>query len=106
MPEPCDFRLFTVARRGFCRPTRKFDLAPHPIVGLPLQEGGAKKFPQALCFRRLQKNGLKKEGWSLVRLVFDHEFHRMGGLLLNLELDFFDTVSRFGLSLMNRMIYY
>ena len=42
-----NFRLLTVSRRDSCGVQRATDLAPHPVVGLRLQDGHAEKFAQA-----------------------------------------------------------
>ena len=45
MPEPCNKR--------FLWTHTEVDLAPHPVVGLVLQEGDAEKFSQALSVESL-----------------------------------------------------
>ena len=43
-PNHASFRLLEVAGGGSCEPTRRVDLAPHPVAGLVLQEGDAENF--------------------------------------------------------------
>ena len=52
-PSHASFRLLTVARRGSWGSTGKFDLAPHPVVGVVLQVEDAETFPLALGFENL-----------------------------------------------------
>ena len=52
IPEPCKFPSLDSCQERI-RPTRKLNLAPHPVVGLVLQVGDAEKFPRALCFESL-----------------------------------------------------
>ena len=53
MPEPCKFPSLDCCQKRFLRTHKEVDLAPHPVVGLVLQEGDAEMFPQALGFESL-----------------------------------------------------
>ena len=53
MLESCKFPYFDGCQKRFLWTHNEVDLAPHPVVGLVLQVGGAEKFPQALGFESL-----------------------------------------------------
>ena len=53
MPEPCEFPAPNSRQQRFLWTHKEVDLAPHPVVGLVLRVGDAKKFPQALGFKGL-----------------------------------------------------
>ena len=53
MPEPCKFPSLDSCQKRFLWTHKEVDLAPHPVVGLVLQEADAGKFPQALGFESL-----------------------------------------------------
>ena len=63
MPEPCEFPAPNSRQQRFLWTHKEVDLAPHPVVGLVLRVGDAKKFPQALGvkgldpFLRVSKQG-------------------------------------------------
>ena len=48
MPEPCQFPSLDSCQKIFLWTHNDVELAPHPVVGLVLQAGEAKKFPQTL----------------------------------------------------------
>ena len=50
MPEPCEFPSRDSCQKRFIWTLKEGDLAPYPVVGLALQIGDAKKFPQILGF--------------------------------------------------------
>ena len=56
MPEPCKFPSLYNSQKRFLWTRKEVDLAPHPVVGLVLQVGDAKKSPQALGFERLNSS--------------------------------------------------
>ena len=62
MPEPCEFPPLDSRQKRFVWAHKEVDLAPHPVVGLTLQED-AEKFPRALgyeildVFVRVSKQG-------------------------------------------------
>ena len=53
MPEPCKFPPLDSCQKRFLWTHKEADLAPHPVVGLVLEEGDAEKFPQALGLESL-----------------------------------------------------
>ena len=53
MPEPCKFLSLDSCQKRSLRTHKGVDLAPHQVIGLVLQLGDAKKFPQALAFEGL-----------------------------------------------------
>ena len=53
MPEPCKFPSLDSCQKRFLWTHKEADLAPHPVVGLVLEEGDAEKFPQALGLESL-----------------------------------------------------
>ena len=53
MPELCKFLSLDSCQKRFLWTDKEVDLAPHPVVGLVLQEEDAEKFPQALGFKSL-----------------------------------------------------
>ena len=54
LPELYEFPSFDGCQKRFLSgPTRKVDLAPHPVVGLVLQLGDTEKLPQALGLESL-----------------------------------------------------
>ena len=53
MPEPCDFLSLDSYQKRFLWALNEVNLAPHPVVGLVLQEGDTEKFQQALGFEPL-----------------------------------------------------
>ena len=53
MPEPCKFPSLDSCQNRSLWTHKEVDLAPHPAVGVVLQEGDAEKYPQALGFARL-----------------------------------------------------
>ena len=48
MPEPCKFLSIASCHKRSLWAQKELDLAPHPVVGLVLQVGGAVKFSQAI----------------------------------------------------------
>ena len=53
MLEPCKFLSLDSCSKRFLWTHKEVDLAPHPVVGLVLQVGDEKKFPQAHGFKSL-----------------------------------------------------
>ena len=53
IPEPCKFPSLDSCQKRFLWAPKEVALASHPVVGLVLQVGNAKKFPQALGFESL-----------------------------------------------------
>ena len=47
MSEPSKFQSLDSCQKRFLWIHKKADLAPHPVVGLVLQEGDSERFPQA-----------------------------------------------------------
>ena len=64
MPEPCKFPSLDSRQKRLLWTHEEIDLVPHPVGGLVLQVGEAKKFPQGLGiesldpFLRVNKQGL------------------------------------------------
>ena len=56
MFEPCKFPSVDSCQKRLLWTHREVDLAPHPVVGLVLQEGDAEKFPHALGFAGLDRS--------------------------------------------------
>ena len=54
MPKSCKFLSLDRCQKRFLWAHKEVDLAPHPVVGLVLQEGNTEKFPHALCFKSLE----------------------------------------------------
>ena len=52
-PKPLKFLSLARSQKEFLWTHKEVDLAPHPVVGLVLRVGDAKKFPQALGFESL-----------------------------------------------------
>ena len=53
MPELCKFPSLDSCQKRFLWTYKAVDLSPHPVVGLELQVGDAKKFLRALGFESL-----------------------------------------------------
>ena len=53
IPKPRKFPSLYSSQKRFLWTHNEVDLAPHPVVGLVLQVGDAKKLPQALSFEGL-----------------------------------------------------
>ena len=51
VPKPCKFPSLDGCQNRFLRTHKEVDLAPHPDVGLAIQD--AEKFPKALGFKSL-----------------------------------------------------
>ena len=53
MPEPCKFLSLDSCQKRFLWTNKKYDLGPHPVVGLVFHAGDAEKSVQALGFESL-----------------------------------------------------
>ena len=53
MPDPRKLPSLDSCQTSFLWAYKEVDLAPHPVVGLVLLVGDAKKFPQARCVENL-----------------------------------------------------
>ena len=64
MPEPCEFPSLDSCQKRFVWAHKEVDLAPHPVVGLTLQED-AEKFPRALGYEILDVFCQSKQARSI-----------------------------------------
>ena len=53
MPKPCKFQFLNSSQKRLLWTYKKINHVSHPVVGLVLQVGDAKKFPLALGFESL-----------------------------------------------------
>ena len=63
--EPCKFPSHDSCQERFLWTRKETDLAPHPVDGLMLQVGNAKKIPQALGFESLDPSLQSKQALEL-----------------------------------------
>ena len=63
--EPCKFPSHDRCQERFLWTRKETDLAPHPVDGLMLQVGNAKKIPQALGFENLDPSLQSKQALEL-----------------------------------------
>ena len=71
MSEPCKFPSLYSGQQRLLRTHNEVDLAPHPVVGLVLQVGGAEKFPQALGFESLDPFFQSQQAGSMFHIEED-----------------------------------
>ena len=64
-PKPCKFLSLDNYQKRFLWTHNEVDLAPHPVIGLVLQEEDAEKFLSALGFESLDPIFQSLQTWSV-----------------------------------------
>ena len=87
IPKPCKFLSLDSCQKWFLWTHKEVDLASHPVVGLVLQVGDVKKFPQALGFKSLDPFFSQQVGSVFTAIEEDGGDKRLVELELTCEAD-------------------